>query len=83
MNAFHRLAYARLASERDISSATSANGGLPSYRSDRTGQPGHGRKESTAASHRSHATSNGSGSGEGIYSRFGDKDVPPLPPMSA
>ncbi|KAK9898601.1 spindle pole body interacting protein [Cystobasidium minutum MCA 4210] len=78
MNAFHRLAYARLASERGMPS-TPSHPGLP-YKSARSD---HARKASIAASHRSHTTSNGSGSGEGFYGKMSDKDVPPLPPMSA
>lgn len=79
MNAFHRLAYARLASERGLPPIPGQSG-LPYKSSSRIG---HDRKGSIAASHRSHTTSNGSGSGEGIYGRMSDKDVPPLPPMSA
>lgn len=83
MNAFHRLAYARLASERGMPPTPSHGNSSASYYKSRSG--GHDRKGSVAASHRSHSNSNGSGSGsgEGFYGRVNDKDVPPLPPMSA
>lgn len=80
MNAFHRLALARHAIQREISNQS------PPFLNGHNHTPqryGHARNLSNTGSQKSHTNSNGSGSGEGLYGRSNDKEVPPLPPLSA